>query len=733
MTQYGIQEHSSARFVALAAGLMLVGAAAPALAAGEERAHSSLQWAPADAAFYTGMFRNREQIEAVIHSRAWAKLCSLPVMQTAWRQLEDKIRQPDSELAPVLQLYEMPENRDLLRLLGDMGGQEIFCFGGANWVDFADVAGQLMMTMQFNPAFLGARGSAEDARKHQARVILDLLAQHIDALEVPDLVVGFRIVDTERAERQLGRLEQFLKMAEAQAPQFKGRVQRGKSHGGDFITVTVDGSMIPWDKLPIEDWERSPGEFDDLIKKLKAFRITASMGIRDRYVLIVLGRSMEILSRLGGKSRLLDRPEFKPLANFLDRRLTAVSYVSQAMHAKVTTTPKDIDVMARKGADFLAQSGLPEQMQDRLAKDLKELAHDLKQFFPEVGATLDFGFLNDNGQESYSYDWGEHPTIDGSQSLTILDHVGGKPLMVSAGRTRRSPERYQVVVKWAKIATGYAEDVVLPLVGEEQRDRYEAVAKVIKPLLRRLDETTSQKLLPALADGQFAFVVDAKLKSRQWYRGLPPTREPLAVLEPACIWGVSDAAKLRGAFADYRSILNDAILSARELGARTLPPFQIPEPEDRPVASGVLYYYPNQLLQLFGVDPQFQPAAGLSDNAFVLTISRAHAERLLKKTPLEIDRSLLGVPGRALAEAVYVDWPGIVDALAPWVDIAATAAAESPMAADGNRKSDHDIQGILLQVHDGFDLLKVLRSHGSISYIEGSVLVTHSRTVFADR
>jgi hypothetical protein len=311
--------------------------------------------------------------------------------------------------------------------------------------------------------------------------------------------------------------------------------------------------------------------------------------------------------------------------------------------------------------------------------------------------------------------------------------VGGKPLLFAACRTRRSPERYQVVAQWAKVATGYAEDVVLPLIGEERRDRYEAVAKVIKPLLRRLDETTRQKLLPALADGQSAFVLDAKLKSRQWYRGLPPTNEPLAVLEPAWVWGVSDAAKLREAFAEYRSVLNDAILSARELGAKTLPPFQIPEPEDRPVASGVLYYYPNQLLQLFGVDPQFQPAAGLSSDVFVLTISRVHAERLLKKTPLEADRSLLGEPGHALAEAVYVDWPGIVDAVAPWVDIAATAAAQSPMAGAGSRKSDHDIQGIMVQIHQALDVLKVLRSHSSISYIEESALVTRSRSVFEDR
>jgi hypothetical protein len=108
------------------------------------------------------------------------------------------------------------------------------------------------------------------------------------------------------------------------------------------------------------------------------------------------------------------------------------------MRAKLTTTPRDLDVMAKKGADFLAQSGLPDELQDRLAKDLKELAHDVKQFFPEVGATLDFCFLNGNGQERYAYDWGQHPTMDGSQPLTILDHVGGKPLLFAACRTRRS-------------------------------------------------------------------------------------------------------------------------------------------------------------------------------------------------------------------------------------------------------------------------------------------------------
>ena len=81
----------------------------------------------------------------------------------------------------------------------------------------------------------------------------------------------------------------------------------------------------------------------------------------------------------------------------------------------------------------------------------------------------------------------------------------------------------------------------------------------MKPLLGRLDKATRDLLIPALADGQTGLVIDAKLTSRQFIKALPPTEQALPMLEPAIVVGVSDAAKLKQAFAEYYAVADDFV------------------------------------------------------------------------------------------------------------------------------------------------------------------------------
>ena len=52
----------------------------------------SLKWIPADASNYSSMLRNREQIEIIGKSKAWARLNSLPVVQMGWKKLRFGLR-----------------------------------------------------------------------------------------------------------------------------------------------------------------------------------------------------------------------------------------------------------------------------------------------------------------------------------------------------------------------------------------------------------------------------------------------------------------------------------------------------------------------------------------------------------------------------------------------------------------------------------------------------------------
>src|SRR5207245_8991171 len=111
----------------------------------------------------------------------------------------------------------------------------------------------------------------------------------------------------------------------------------------------------------------------------------------------------------------------------------------------------------------------------------------------------------------------------------------------------------------------YVEDFVVPRLDEAQKGQYEQVMKMFHPLLERLDKATGTMLLPALKDGQTAFVLDAKSESKQWHQMMPASDKPLPLLEPALVFGVSDAELLKKAMTEYRAIISEAISKLRDM------------------------------------------------------------------------------------------------------------------------------------------------------------------------
>ena len=639
----------------------------------------SLHAVPADVAFYTVMLRNREQFESMAHSKAWATFKSLPLVQALWHKVALEAKKPGTPAASLWQLYQLPENQQLLELLAEMGSQEVFICGDHDWIGISGLTMEIIGGARFGPALMQLSGQARglDPAKLQGATLLTTLSENLDRIKIPELLIGFKIRDVTRAEAQLKRLEQLGHGLVQANPTLKGRFQRHKGAGGNFLTFTLDGGMVPWQQIPFEDLEKEPGQFDKLRKKLASLKMSIGVGVRDGYVLVCMNGTGQPPSRLATGSKLIERPEFKRLAPFASQRLTSIGYVSQAMRAEFATKKKDIDGWVAVANKTLKNAGLPDEVAARARKDLNELARDIKSLIPEVGASLSFSFLTNRGQESYSFDWGEHPSVDSSKPLTLLDHCGGNPILALAGRAKYTPENYRLLVKWLKVAYSYVDDFIVPQLDDDKKEQYERFSKIVLPLLRRLDSTTGERLLPALADGQVGLVLDAKIRSKQWIRGIPASDEPLPMLEPALVFGVSDAALLKHAMSEYRSILNDAIAEVREM-VPIIPALEIPEPETKKMKSGTLYFYP--VPQFIGLDPQIAPSAGLSSHVGVLAISEQHSERLLARTPLKVSTGPLINPKQHLAGALYFDWPQLIDAATPWVDFGLSAAGPKPLA-----------------------------------------------------
>ena len=302
---------------------------------------------------------------------------------------------------------------------------------------------------------------------------------------------------------------------------------------------------------------------------------------------------------------MAQRPELAPLAKFADKRLTSVGYVSEEFSRRLLGGTADLEQGLKATDAALRLSKLSTSEQEQIRKDAAALVADLKPVLPQPGAMAGFNFLTDRGLEGYQYSWGGHRRLDGSKPLTLLEHIGGNPLVAAMNRTKVSVKDYDLLVKWAKVGYGYFEKYAVPKMPSDDRERFTKFVGLAMPLVKRLDQTTRDMLLPALADGQSGVVIDAKLKSKQFLESLPATDESMPMAEPALILGVSDPELLVKACSQYREIFNGLADALRTGGSPLYEDLRIPEPRVLKRKAGTLYAF--DLPKEWGLDKRILP------------------------------------------------------------------------------------------------------------------------------
>ena len=718
----------STRLAALLEALVLItGLVSPTRAADD----TALKIIPADAAFFSSSLRIKEQIDIVAKSNAWATVWKMPAVQQGWKMLVDEYK-ADGKLAPVHNFFAQEENKELLTLLADAGSHEIFVYGGQDWVTFIDLLQRAYGAASIEPLqeLIDGNPAGLSQNELQARAVLKFLSKNPQLLKLPDFVVGCKITDAKRAEKQLKRLEAVLEMFAGIIPQLQGRVKKEKINDSNFLTLTLDGSLVPWDMIPIKDIEDKPGEFAPVIAQLKKLTLTISVGVQKDYLLFSIGGNTAQLAKIGGAgAKLATRVEMKPLAKFADKKLVSVGYASKAFLAQAGAG-MDYEGYVTLAKNALPKSPLPDEQQKRIIKDLTDLSKELKTDKTAFGASVNLSFMTPRGIESLNYNYSKNPQIDGSKPLTLLNHLGGDPLLAAVGRAKVDGSGYKMLVKWVKVVYGHVDEIVLANIPGDEKDEYQKVTASLLPLFKRFDDNTLKQFIPALADGQLGFVLDAKWSSKHWLSLAPATPNAMPMPELGVVLGVTDAAKLRKSMAEYLTLTNDMIGAVRALqaAAGTIPNFSIPAPESVKKQAGTLYFY--KLPEAIGLDAQVVPTAGLSDKTAVLTLSHSHAERLLTSTPLKLDGGPLAAHLKnPLASAFYCNWPAIVDAATPWIEMGVSAAIGDGFIADGpNKKRDE----IMAQVKTVLEVLKVYRGTTSATFFEDGVIVTHSESVFKD-
>jgi hypothetical protein len=421
----------------------------------------------------------------------------------------------------------------------------------------------------------------------------------------------------------------------------------------------------------------------------------------------------------------------KKLEKFADQRIAGINYVSKTAAERLAMSAADVDSVVRTVQGIVKESKLPSAQKDKIGRDIQELGSDLKPSIPKAGAMVGVSLLTDRGMESYSYTWGDHSSLPAAKPLGILSHVGGRPILALVGRGRCEVKDYDLMAKWIKRVHGYFEDIALPQLGPEERSAYNKVMESLRPLAGRLDAATRNKLIPALADGQVALVIDGKLKSQQFCREMPKMDKAMPMIEAALVFGVTNAELLREAMAEYREVWNGGVEIVQKLdpGAKEIAKFKIPKPQTAKNAAGTVYYYPAP--GEWGIDKQIALSFGLSDKVAVVTASNQHSERLLAATPLGTG-GVLADPNRPLAGAVAFDWAGLVDAVTPWVELGVDVLVKAEPDVAKTLGSEPGKPSVADQVRTVLSVLKVMRSITAESFVEDGLLVTHSLVEIRD-
>jgi hypothetical protein len=459
-------------------------------------------------------------------------------------------------------------------------------------------------------------------------------------------------------------------------------------------------------------------------------------------VLLSIGESTDHVENFGKGDAMTTQEALERIEKHADERIVSIGYMSKDFARSLSSPERTIEDVVGAAEEILSAAEVDSEDRAALVEDIRGLANEFRKYLPEPGELASVAFLTGRGYEGFQYQTSTRPTADSSKPLTILNHLGGSPTLGVASRAKDNPEDYDAMVSWLKRIGDRVERIAEAKVEEEDWAEYQAIREKAIELLRRFDQATRDHLIPALEDGQSAFVIDTAAESKRWLELLPESPKPLPMFEIAIVASVSDADELRAAMAEYFDIIGDAVALIRELEPEDAADFELPEPEKREIeGGGTLYVYP--LPEEWGVDEDIALNAGLASSVAVISTSPATTERLLREEKLDVDTSLdLTRPAAVVANVQFSEF---IDSIRPWIDYGFDVAIGKLKVEEDEEEDEEEGEtadapspvmlqaGFFIpQLQQFLDVVGALKSASMITYEEDGVWVTHSETRFED-
>jgi hypothetical protein len=367
----------------------------------------------------------------------------------------------------------------------------------------------------------------------------------------------------------------------------------------------------------------------------------------------------------------------------------------------------------------IAQMAVPEEalsseVRKELIDDVRSFRQQLANYIPEPGAMSNFVWRSGRGLEGLSYQWAGGKALQAGSRLSILDHTGGS-LAFFAARTKTRPEDYEFASRFLERLIYHSEKISLPQLQAADREMYEQVRRELAPLVVRWRSTVREKIIPALADGQTALVVDGRTTSTQWHQMVPASPKPLPIPEIAFVLGVTNPAQLKQGVSESMAIAQEAFARLHKLFPEKVPDIKIPAVGSREFPGGTVFYY--ALPSDAGFDKQVALNAGLGKDVAVLSFIPKQTARLLER----VTPSFEGPLSRAsepLAAAAYVNVAGAVAAVRPWLEYAVELAEKENVAEPQVQAAKDPVRVVL-------DVLSCIKQISAVTYSDGSAAVSH--------
>ncbi|HBE71094.1 MAG TPA: hypothetical protein DDW52_23350, partial [Planctomycetaceae bacterium] len=601
--------------------------------------------------------------QELAESRVVARLRQVPYVQNLETELMQQWENPPPQMQQAKAIFESPMVQNILRFLKDATSDEMFAYGDGKWTE------ALQGLVELNNSFSYAMAGGEEGIE---QYVTQQLATDLNKIEIPGLVLGFRLSDQQNAMFQLNALEAIIRTAGIQAPELAAVLEKFEHRDvedGTVLTISLDTSLIPLEEMS----EREREVAERFVQALSGRSLVFSMAVRNNMFLLGISEDATLLDQVGASdSTLIEHEAIDVLKAELPDNLRQVGYLSKDFRNGVWQANMD-DYASR----LATQVTLPlRQAADRnpaalewieaIKADAETIDSFLSANSPSYGPLLSWQFKTPTGAGGRVYDWTDTTALENANPLDILNHSGGQPLLAfgicQAADTPEAKEAAKFLIDLGERHAKYA--IAMGPDDPERRGEAEVLAGRIVGMIREFVEVLEGKIVPALSDRQTVFAMAGQMTISELNGN--PLPKPLPVPELALSCKVNNQEIFLSGCADLLKILDDVVALVKEMNPNAMPPeYAIPRPQEDTIQGGRRFYYKEfvDAIRIEGVNPQI----AINDDVVVFGFSERQVDDMLKGRSTNILPPWVSSDD-AVAAVSVVDFAGITKLIRPWAE-----------------------------------------------------------------